>query len=88
VTTDQDVSVAVHLQQVPVQRVEPESPHRERVVVLEVQDGLWIAEGHEALLEQVKTQNLDKFIEMAFTFQSVTAQGVTSYSGDLYSARV
>ena len=57
---DQDVSVSVHLEKVPVQGVEPEAADREAVVVLEVHDGLRVAESHESLLQQIEAQNLKR----------------------------
>ena len=57
---DQDVSVAVDLQQVPVLGVEPETSNREGVVVLEVHDGLRVAESHESLFQQIEAQNLNR----------------------------
>ena len=40
--TDQDVAVAVDLEQVSVEGVEPETPDRKGVIVLEIENGFWI----------------------------------------------
>ena len=56
--TDQDVAVAVDLEQVSVEGVEPETPDRKGVIVLEIENGFWITQFNEPFLEQVESQNL------------------------------
>lgn len=55
---NENVAVRVHLEQVPVQRVEPEATHREGRIVLELEDLDRVAERDEPLLDQVETELL------------------------------
>ncbi len=57
-TTDQDVSVSVDLEQVSVEGVEPETSDRKGVIVFEVENGFRITQFNEPFLEQVEPQNL------------------------------
>lgn len=56
--TDQNVTVGVHLQQVPVDRVKPEAAHRKRRIVFELIDLGRIAHLHQFGFDQIEAQRL------------------------------
>lgn len=55
---DQNVSISVHLQQVAIQSVIPQTTNGKRGIVLEIQDLLGIAHLHHPSLDQVEAQRL------------------------------
>ena len=55
---DEDVSVRVHLEQVAVDGVKPESTHGETGVVLKLKDLRGVAHGDETFLHEVEPQGL------------------------------
>lgn len=56
--TDQDIAVRINFQQITVQRIEPQSAHRKRWIVLELQNFLRVSHVDQTLFDEVKAECL------------------------------
>ena len=57
---DEDVAVGVDLEEIPVERVEPQPADGEGGVVLELGQVVGVAQGDQALDQEFEAQNLSK----------------------------